>query len=171
MRKHIASLVVALFLVVAGVATAEAQQSTTATAQINIPTVLFMDVTGTTINFDDPTASDFENGVIAANNSSTIDTKGNVAHDVTVQAEADNFTGGSGTKPATDLVWSTSGAISAPGDGTSVPQSSGSPVDVATALSQGNPAAITVDYGILLDYSTDDPATYTLDFTYTVVAN
>lgn len=170
MRNRIASLAVALLLVVAGVATAEAQ-STTATAEINIPTVLFMDVSGTTVNFTDPTASDFENGVIPADNSTTIDTKGNVAHDVTVQAEADNFTGGSGNKPATDLVWSTSGAVSAPGDGSSVPQSSGSPVDVATGLSQGNPSAITVDYGVLLDYGTDEPATYTLDFTYTVVAN
>lgn len=170
MRNRITSLAVALLLVVAGVATAEAQ-STTATAEINIPTVLFMDVSGTTVNFTDPAASDFENGVIPADNSTTIDTKGNVAHDVTVQAEADNFTGGSGNKPATDLVWSTSGAVSAPGDGNSVPQSSGSPVDVATALSQGNPSAITVDYGILLDYGTDEPATYTLDFTYTVVAN
>lgn len=170
MKQRITSLAVALLLVVAGVATAEAQ-STTATAEINIPTVLFMDVSGTTVSFDDPAAADFENGVIPANNSTTIDTKGNVAHDVTVQAEADNFSGGSGNKPAGDLIFSTGGGISAPGDGTSVPESSGSPVDVATALSRGNPGAVTVDYGILLDYTTDEPDTYTLDFTYTVVAN
>lgn len=171
MRKRLTSLAVALFLVVAGVATAEAQPSETATATVNIPTVLFMDVSGTTINFSGVDATDFENGVVSADNSTTIDTKGNVAHDVTVQAEADNFTGGSGNKPATDLIWSASGAISAPGDGSSVPQQSGGPVDVATALSRGNPAAITVDYGILLDYATDEPDTYSLDFTYTVVAN
>lgn len=171
MKRRITGLAAALFLVVAAVATAEAQTSTTATATVNVPTVLFMDVTGTSINFSGVDATDFENGFAASGDVTTIDTKGNVAHDVTVQAETDNFSGGSGTKPATDLLWSTSGSISAPADGNSVPQSSGSAVDVATALSQGDPAAISVEYGVLLDYASDEPATYSLDFTYTVVAN
>lgn len=168
MKTRALGLLAALALVALSVTTVQAQSATAdATASINIPTVLGIDVSDTDIAFDDPTAADFQAGFIAANDQSVIDTQGNVTHDLTIQADAANFSGGSGNKPSTDLHWSASGAISAPGDGNGLTTSQAA---VASGLGPGaNPGAATVDYGILLDLASDEPANYTLNFTYTVV--
>jgi hypothetical protein len=169
MKTRASGLLAALALVALSVTTVQAQPSAsaTATATINIPTVLGIDVSDTNIAFDDPTVTDFEAGFIASTDQSVIDTKGNVAHDLTVEADASNFSGGSGSKPASDLVWSTGGAITVPGDGTGL---STSPATITSGLGRGvNASAATVDYGILLDFGTDAPDSYTLSFTYTLV--
>lgn len=173
MKKHIMSVVVAAALVLAGAATAQAQNtSASATAEITIPTVLFIDVTSDgLVSFDQPDATDFNNGFIPTSDQTTIDTKGNVVHDLTVVANSSEFTdsGGNATsKPASDLLWSASGDVTDASQGNPMPTSA---TDVATGLAKGDPSAIAVDYGLLLDYATDAPATYSLSFTYTVVAN
>lgn len=153
----------ALFLV--GPPPAPAQASASATATIDIPQVLYIEVTNTSVTFPQPTAADFNTGHVAADVSSDLTYRGNVAHDVTVSADAQNFSGGSGSKPATDLQWSTDGGSNWNGLTTTA-------TDVVTGASRGqHDSGQTVDYRMLLDYSTDSPATYSLDLTYSVVPN
>ncbi len=150
----------------ASVADASAQTQN-ANASVTVPTVLSLSVTNLTINFANPTATDFDNGYLDAPVSSVVSTKGNVVHDVTIEADAASFTytgTGSPTKPAGDLTWSNGGAWTALQFGT--------PVDVATALSRGvNATAATVDYRLNLSLANDVPGDYSLGFTYTIVAN
>lgn len=170
MRRTITGLVAALALVATSATTAHAQSATAnATATIDIPTVLFIDVSDTQIDFGSPGQSDFEAGFISTTEQSVITTKGNVAHDLTIAADNATFSGGSGNKSSTDLLWSASGDITAPGDGNGL---STSATAIQSGLAQGaHPDVATVDYGMLLDYATDSPAQYTLNFTYTVVPN
>lgn len=141
-----------------------AQTTASASATIDIPQVLYIEVTNTSVSFPQPTASDFNTGHVSAGVSSDLTYRGNVAHDVTISADNQYFSGGSGSKPATDLQWSTDGST---WNGLTTSSS-----DVVTGASPGqHDSGQTVDYRMLLDYSTDSPATYTLDLTYSVVPN
>ena len=162
MRKTILGLVV-LMAVSAGALSAQTSQ--TGTATITIPTLLQIDVTNLTVSFPSPTFADFTAGTIApSSGASVIDTRGNVVHDVTIQASAATFTGPY-AKSASDLQWSTDGGSSWTGLSTTA-------TDVATAVARGAHAGVaTVDYQLALDEAADLPGSYSLDFTYTVVVN
>lgn len=166
MRKAFLALAILAALSAQGVSAQNpAVSSRTGTAQITIPTLLHIDVSNLAVSFGSPTFDDFDAGLIAATSgASVIDTRGNVVHDVTIVADAAAFTGPY-TKPASDLQWSIDG-------GTSWTSLSTTATDVATAVARGTNASVaTVDYQLLLDAALDVPGTYSLDFTYTVVAN
>ena len=166
MRKLATMLVAAAAMSVAtGV---EAQTTAAASASITIPTLLTIGVTNTTVAFAQPAFTDYDAGSIAAAATSVISTRGNLVHDVTVASNAAAFTwAGTGTDPnktAADLEWST--------DGSTWTGLTTTATDVATALGRGqNANAATVSYRMLLDEANDIPGTYSLNFTYTVVAN
>ncbi|HUG40066.1 MAG TPA: hypothetical protein VMM12_06265 [Longimicrobiales bacterium] len=152
-------------------ATGVSAQGTTAaaSASITIGTLLSVSVDQPSVTFPQPTFADYDAGEIAGSVTSAVSTRGNVSHDVTIAADAAQMTY-SGTetppaKPSTDLQWSNDGGASWFGLSTTA-------ANVATALPQGtNPTAATVAYQILLDEANDYPGTYSLNFTYTVVAN
>ena len=163
MRSRVSALLAALGLLTAG--GAAAQTSADVTATITIPQVLFISVDNTSVTFNQPTAADFNAGSIAANNATVVTHRGNIVHDVDIQTAATNMTAASGdpthVKPATDLQWSTDGST-----WTGVSTTAAKVVDDAPRGS-GN---VTVQYRMLLDYATDAPDTYSLTFTYTVIA-
>jgi hypothetical protein len=139
-----------------------------ATATVTIPTVLSVSLTGNSFNFA-PTQSEFDAGVMNASGSSTLSTKGNVQHAIEIAADNATFTY-SGTqtdpsKPASDLEWSSDGGTNWTGLTTTAAQ-------VGSNLARGaHASAATVDYHVLLSYANDVPGTYSLGFTYTVIAN
>lgn len=139
-------------------------------ASVSVPEVLSLTVTNTAIAFGSATATDIDNGFINTSTTSTIDTRANVLHDVTIQADAEFFTY-SGTqtdpnKPASDLRWTNDGGASW------TPLDDGSAADVATSLARGeNAGAATIGYQLALSLAGDVPGDYSLGFTYTVVAN
>ena len=162
-------LMIAAMTLFAFGATELAAQSQTATATVTVPTILAISVTNTAIGFN-PTAADFDQTWTAGDNSSAIETRGNVTHDLTVQADNASFayTGTATTpptKPAGDLTWSLTET------GTFTSMSSTTSQTVAAGLGLGLNAAADVWYRVNVDYTTDVPGTYTLDFTYTVTAN
>lgn len=162
-------MIAALAMVAFGAANVSAQTAS-ASASVTVPTVLSITVTNQNIAFPSATATDFTNGYVGTATSSSIDTKGNVVHDVTIQADAATFTyTGAETDPnkgASDLLWSSNGGTS----WTALDNAAA--VDVATALARGvNSGAATVDYRIALSLTNDVPGDYSLGFTYTVVAN
>lgn len=156
-------------LVLFGAAGASAQVN--ATASITIPTLLQITVDQTAVTFPQPTLADYTTGNVASAVTSTVSTRGNVSHDVMITADAGVMTFAASTgaadpnKPAADLQWS--------GDtGTTWNSLSTTAGLVADALARGtNAAAAAVTYRMLLDEATDEPGTYSLGFTYTVVAN
>lgn len=137
--------------------------SVPATAQLTIGSILFISIDVNNITFPTPTATEFDLGVVDANETSTLTYFGNVAHDVEIEANTGAFsTTSTYSKPASHLEYSVDGAAFVPISTTAA--------DVVT----GNPAgagSATVDYQILLDESLDVPGTYDLGFTYTVVPN
>ena len=147
---------------------AMAQTTVNATATIQIPQVLYISVNETAITFNSPPVdvTDFEAGFKAADQVSTITHKGNIVHDVEIAANATDFTATNdpvnNIKSAADFQYSTDG-------GTNFTSISTSAADVVTAAPKGA-GSQQVNYQILLAYA-DAPDTYTLGFTYTVVAN
>ena len=141
------------------------QTTANATASITIPQVLFVEISTNTIAFNQPDGTDYETGNIGANNTMDLTHKGNIVHDVELTADNANFSSVSNAKPASDLEWSKNGGASWTGASTAA-------VDVVTAAAKGaHVNAETLSYRVLLDYSTDEPDTYTLGLTFTVVAN
>ena len=165
-------LMTAALAVLALSATDLAAQSQNANVSVNIPTVLAITVDVQNIAFPSATAADFAAGYANTATTSTIDTRGNVAHDVTIHTTATEFnytdtygTGETPSKPIGHLEWT----ANAGGNWTSI---TGTQADVATALARGaHPGAAEIGYRIVLDASTDVPGDYDLGFTYTVVAN
>jgi hypothetical protein len=147
-------------------ATGFAQTTRTATATITIPTVLFLDVTGTAINFANPTDAEFTAGVITTGTTSALTHRGNVVHNVTVHAStaAMLVSGTPSAKSASDLEWSLNG-------GTWAGLSTTAATVVSAAAAGAHSGASTVSYRMNLNLANDVPATYTLGFVYSVVAN
>lgn len=169
MRRAIGCLAVAAALAVSlGAGDARAQTTANATATIQIPQVLYISVDETAITFNSPAvdATDFEAGFKAADQVSTVTHKGNIVHDVEIKADATDFTATNdpvnNIKPASDFQYSTDG-------GTNFTSISTTAADVVTAAASGSNTQ-QVNYQVLLSYA-DAPDTYTLGFTYTIVAN
>ena len=90
--------------------------------------------------------------------------KGNVAHTVSVAADAATMTattGGRTDKPAGDVSWSV-------GDEYASLSTTGAPV--AGAVAAGESSA-PLSYRMALDWATDKPATYSIGVTYTIAAD
>jgi len=169
MMKKLTMTILGAFLLVN--AAQVSAQSQAANASVTIPEVLAITVDQTNIAFPAVTAADFTAGYVDAGVTSTIDTRGNVVHDVTIQADAAAFTyvgsaSPAPSKPAADLSWSNDGGTSF----TAIDNAAAT--DVATALARGvNAGAAAITYRIGLDLASDPPGDYSLAFTYTVVAN
>jgi hypothetical protein len=144
------------------------QSTVNATATIQIPQVLFISVDETAITFNSPAvdATDFEAGFKAADQVSVVTHKGNIVHDVEIKADATDFTAAAdpvnNIKSAADFQYSTDG-------GSNFASITTTAADVVTAAPKGANTQ-QVNYQILLSYA-DAPDTYTLGFTYTIVAN
>ncbi|MDT8436703.1 MAG: hypothetical protein RRA92_08100 [Gemmatimonadota bacterium] len=163
-RSHFRAALAAALLAVPGAAVA--QTTAPATATLNIGQVLFIDLTNDAITFPNPGAAEFQAGLVDANEQSTVSFGGNITHDVTIQADAASFTPGGGAtfaKPASDLLYDVNGS----GTFTAI---STTEADIVTAAPPGTDAR-TVDYRVALDETADEPGTYTLGFTYTIVPN
>lgn len=168
MRK----LTMALAVVAAmyGVQGASAQNTeVNAGASITIPQLLSIDVSNTAVTFAQPALADWNAGYIGNSSAaSVVDTRGNVTHRVTISADAATM-GYAGDeddplKPAGDLQWSNSG-------GSFAGLTTGG-ANVVSGLSRGsNTAAAEVSYRMLLSDAADVPGTYSLAFTFTVVAD
>ncbi len=162
MSKRVTTFLAALVLFGAGAAAA--QTTATATSSITIGQVLYIGLATGNPTFSSPTAADFNAGEITSSTSATVTHAGNVTHTVTIKADAANMTASvdpvNDIKPASDLQWDA-------GSGWGSVSTSGA--DVVTSAPKGVGTA-TVNYKMLLDYSTDAPDTYTLGITYTVVA-
>lgn len=129
-----------------------------------IPTVLLLDVANADPRFTSITAADFDAGyALPTNGASTLAHKGNVSHSVHIRADAGLMSGGDGDKPASDLQWSLDG-----GPWTPLTTSNAALVPGAN---RGSHAGRTVAFRLLLDFADDPPGTYTLNFTYTILAN
>jgi hypothetical protein len=145
-----------------------AQTSQNATATITIVETLYVSVTNTTVTFNTPTSAQFLAGNIGASSgASVLDHGGNVTHTVQLQSSSANMVATidpvNNIKPASDLQWSSNG-------GTSWNSLSTTAANLRTSIAKGNyPAAATVTYRMLLNFA-NAPDTYTLNFTYTVVA-
>jgi hypothetical protein len=163
MKKIALTLSAALLLFGANEAVAQTVQGT---ATITIPTLLSIDVTNVSVTFPSPDLDDYTTGYVdMSSGTSVVSTRGNVQHDVTIAADAAAMTGPT-AKPASDLQWGTGGS------GGGFAGLSTSAADVATGLARGtNDAVAEVTYRMLLDEAADEPGTYSLAFTYTVVAN
>lgn len=168
MWKSITGVIAATALLLAAAPSyAAAQTSESATATITVPTVLFLDIDVNAVDFPDATSADFEAGNITFGTTTTLEHNGNVTHDVEIASTTGFFQNSGGTdssKPASDLEWSLdNGSSWNTGLGTTA-------TDVVTAAAAGAHTE-SVDYRLLLDYATDAPDTYDLEFTYTIVAN
>jgi hypothetical protein len=98
MKRIALALVAALVLV--GAEEARAQTSVQGSASITIPTLLSIDVSNTTVTFDQPDLTDYATGSIGmSSGASVIETRGNVTHRVTIEADAATMTGPT-AKPA-----------------------------------------------------------------------
>jgi hypothetical protein len=162
MKKVALTLIAALMLFGASEAAAQTVQ---ANATLEIAQVLYIGGTGLDVTFPVPTATDFEAGSVAGDATTVIETRGNVIHDVNIRADAALMTGGSNEKAASDLQWSATGAV---GSFTGLETIA---ANVVTGLSRGVHAnAAEIWYRMALDLEADVPGTYTLAFTYTVVA-
>lgn len=164
--KKLTMTVLAMLAFGATNVTAQATAAQTATATVTIPSVLAINVTNTAIAFN-PTATNFAAGFVPGENASGIQTRGNVSHDLTIQANDGSFTYSGSTSPAptkaaSDLLWST--------DGTNFNSISTTQQALGT-FNRGVNSAATVYYRVALDYLDDAPGQYTLGFTYTITAN
>jgi hypothetical protein len=162
MKKVALTLVAALMLFGASEASAQTVQ---ANATLEIAQVLYIGGTGLDVTFPVPTATDFHAGSIAGNATTVIETRGNVFHDVNVRADAALMTGGSNVKAASDLQWSATGA-----EGSFLGLET-TAANVVAGLPRGvHASAAEIWYRMALDIGADVVGTYTLAFTYTVVA-
>lgn len=167
MKKVALTLLAALVLFGANEAVAQVE-TVQGNASIVIPTLLHIEVSNVTVAFPTPDLAAWNAGQVdMSSGASVVSTRANVGHDVTIAADAATMDGPAGTtKPASDLQWGTAGA------GGSFTGLTTTAADVVSALARGtHGTAAEVWYRMLIDEATDEPGTYNLAFTYTIVAN
>lgn len=159
-----------LFGVAAQGASAQSDEETV-TAQIDIPTVLRVEVDETMIDFGTPDAEDFQQGYVEATQNNHVEHWGNVPHDLQIQAQAEFFSVSGASedpeKPAADLEWSPAGEESWQGLSTAAE-------NIVSDVGPGGfagPNGQEISYRMLLDFEDDLPGDYELTFTYVVVPN
>lgn len=148
-----------------GAATDSAAQTATASTSGTVEQSLYiaLDAAGQTVTFANSGAADFNVGHKQAS-AGILTHKGNVAHTVTVKADAATMThslGGRADKPAGDVLWST--------DGTTFSALSTTGANVALTAAAGEYTK-TLTYRLKLGWALDKPATYSLPVTYTIAA-
>lgn len=171
--RNLTILVLALFAL--GVASAARAQSTaTVSADVTIPTVLYVDIDKTGVSFS-PSASDYETGYVdadAGDNDATLTHKANVAHSVYVSTTSEYFdavdAANDDLKPASHLQWRKDAGAFSGVVFTNDPATDADPVVSGAARGTGSAE---IDYRLVLDYSTDAPDDYSLDFVYTIIAD
>jgi len=89
--------------------------SVPASAQLTIGSILFISIDVNDITFPTPTATEFDLGVVDANETSTLTYFGNVAHDVEIKANATAFTPTGSTYSKWCSTWFTTGWRQWPG--------------------------------------------------------
>lgn len=117
-----------------------------------------------TTNLVTPVASDF--GSAAGVNTPaaiTLTVRSNAAYTITVSSASHFFSGGSGSKPATDLQYSTDGFATLKSL-----NATGSALVTAAPAAAG--AVYTIGYNTKYSWTTDTPGTQTLAVTYTITA-
>lgn len=122
-----------------------------------------LDAAGQTVTFANSGAADFNLGYKQVS-AGVLTHKGNVAHTVTVKADATTMTtslGGRADKPAGDMRWST--------DGTTFTALSTTATNVALSAAAGEYTK-SLTYRLDLGWALDKPATYSLGVTYTIAA-
>lgn len=142
----------------------------TVTATVTIPQVLYIELDNSAVSFT-AAANAYETVddiTIAGSNPTVVTTRANVSHDLQVTADATDFAFvplGSDADPgkdASDLQWTLQGAGNWAGLNTTAA--------VVEALERGRNIR-TVEYRLLSRLADDPPGTYTLQFTYTLLAN
>jgi hypothetical protein len=164
-KKIALTLIAALSLFGASEAVAQVQ-TVQGNASILIPTLLHIEVSNVTVAFPTPDLAAWTAGEVdMSSGTSVVSTRANVAHDVTIHADAATMTGPT-AKAASDLQWGTAGTA---GSFTGLATTA---TNVVSGLARGTHAtAAQVWYRMLIDEASDAPGTYSLAFTYTIVAN
>jgi hypothetical protein len=164
MKQVALTLIAALMLF--GASEGAAQVTVQGNATIEIAQVLYIGATGLDVTFPVPTLEDYDVGTVDGNGTTVIETRGNVEHGVTIEADQAMMSGGNGAKPASHLQWRASAT-----EGSFVDLET-TAANVVMGLPRGkHTGAAEIWYRMALDYETDLPDTYTLAFTYTVVSN
>ena len=141
-----------------------AQDTADATVTLTVGDLLFVSVDNAAIDFA-PGQTEFDLGVMGGV-SNNVTTKGNIDYKLQIQADAADFSYSGAEapspKPSTDFGWKTSAGA------TYTPLTQAAQ-DVQTFTPGQNVTGM--DYEIDLDWAEDLEGTYTLDITYSVVAN
>lgn len=159
------TLVTALVLALLAPGAAWAQTSDIGSVQLNVIDLLSVQITNNQTQTLNPSDADFGAGFIDAGDI-TVETQGNLAHDLTIRANAANWTY-SGTaapspvKPAGDLEYRLDGSGVAHTPLTTSDQA------LVSGLAAGAHAT-DVDLRATIGYDTDPSGTYTLAYTVTV---
>jgi hypothetical protein len=149
-------------------------QVQTGTVTISVGAVLSLDVTARTVTFPTVTQAHYEQGWATASANSLVTTRGNITHSVSMQATSAIMgatgSGARADKPGSDLqvrLRPAGGAWGSP-----IGLTTGA-VSVVSGRAAGNHSADRpeIEYRVLLNWTADRPGTYTLGFTYTIVAN
>lgn len=147
-----------------GVQGAHAQTATSSTGgTVEQSLYIALDAAGQSVTFANANATDFNTGHKQAAGG-VLTHKGNVAHTVTVKANATTMTastGGRADKPAGDVLWSL--------DGTTFTALSTTAANVALSAAAGEYTK-SLTYRLKLGWALDKPATYSLGVTYTIAA-
>lgn len=156
-----------------GASQALAQTTANGTASITIEETL--SITGTNVDptFAVPTSSDFSAGFVASSTTASLATSGNVAHNVQIRESTGTATAMSATgagartdKPIGDFRWCTSSCT----NGGAFTQLSTTSTDILAANLAAGDHTTTVNYRMQVSSASDTPGTYSVGFTYTVVA-
>lgn len=167
----------ALVALVASVSTARAQSATctpgagltscfvSSTVSATVPTITKLTISSTTADFGTipSTAFDAADSTTQALTGTTLTIVSNKTWSLSVQAGADYFTGGAGTKASTDLAVSFNGSPYV-----RVPAASGAATNIVTGQPAGRVTGA-LDYQLVVHLS-EAPDTYTLPVKVTITA-
>lgn len=162
--KKLLFVAAALALVVAAPQEAQAQTQAAVNLHVVVPQVLRIGVDAAQVDFTFVEADyDFATGDASKTGTTVVTHMGNIAHDVSLVADAGNFTASSGatyTKPASDVSWSSS-TLSGVTLSTTETDISASP------FTRGR-AQETVTYTVAVNAANEDPGNYDLALTYEI---
>jgi hypothetical protein len=154
--KKLMAMLLGLF-VLFGANSLAAQVTATGNVSITIGSIAYINVPIPDVAFSNPTNTDFATGHIDASNTVGIQYGSNAPHDLQIQLDA------LGGKAVSDLLWSVDGGTN------------WTPMTTAAATMVSQAAAgeetATVNFRMLLNWTTDAAGTYSGQITYTVVAN
>lgn len=132
----------------------------TSQASFTAPTLVDLSLTDN-LSFTGLGKDEFDVGYMEDLGAHVLTVSCNTTWTLTIESDALLWSGGSLSKPSTDLQWTT--AVSYAGLSTTAAQ-------VTTGSAGKDLAAATVDFKLLLSYASDTPGTYTLGITYTLTA-